>query len=284
MIRKLFIAFLILGAGFLIWLFIPIQTTGKAITLEGNASAGAYLARISGCIACHTNWEQDGKPLAGGPKLETDFGIFAAPNLTMSKKFGIGDWTLAQFDNAVRRGISSQGKPYYPAFPFEFYKNFSDQDIADLWAAFNTVKAIDSPDPQMQIRFPFSIRQGLKLWRVAFFSDSTELTSQHRGEFLVKGPTHCGACHTPRNLAGAMITRKFLNGNPKLPVGGSAPDISALALKNANWTREDLVYLLQTGSLPDGDSVSGSMGEAVRYGLKYLNNDDKKAIADYLLQ
>lgn len=69
----------------------PIGQINGPISLEGDASRGAYLARASGCIACHTNVEAGGVPLAGGVKLETPFGILYSPNLTTDPEHGIGD-------------------------------------------------------------------------------------------------------------------------------------------------------------------------------------------------
>ena len=50
----------------------------------GVAEEGEYLARIAGCIACHTDTEQNGAPLAGGVAIETPFGRFYAPNTSVS--------------------------------------------------------------------------------------------------------------------------------------------------------------------------------------------------------
>ena len=54
----------------------PIKQDVTPIEVAGNAQRGAYLARAGGCIACHTNWEDGGKPLAGGAPLVSDFGTF----------------------------------------------------------------------------------------------------------------------------------------------------------------------------------------------------------------
>ena len=42
--------------------------------LTGDAFRAAYLARSSGCIACHTNAATGGASLAGGAPLDTPFG------------------------------------------------------------------------------------------------------------------------------------------------------------------------------------------------------------------
>tara|TARA_R110002020_G_scaffold26203_3_gene84635 strand:+ start:5411 stop:5668 length:258 start_codon:yes stop_codon:yes gene_type:complete len=45
----------------------PVGSAVAPIASAGNVDRGAYLARASGCIACHTNFEAGGAPLAGGP-------------------------------------------------------------------------------------------------------------------------------------------------------------------------------------------------------------------------
>lgn len=273
-----------------LWLW-PIGTDAppQLAQLTGNPNQGAYLARMSGCIACHTNVEGGGAPLAGGLLLDTKFGKFYAPNLTTHKNAGLGNWTIAQFSKAVRQGVSPEGEPYYPAFPYPFYAKFSDQDIADLWAAFKTVPPADVPSIPHELKFPFNIRTGLKLWRTAFVDlsgfEANPAKSQewNRGKFIVTGPAHCGACHTPRNFAGARDVKEFLHGSKDLPGGGSSPHITTSALNENGWTISDLSYALKSGILPDGDVFGGAMAEVVRYGTSFLSDDDLNAIAIYLM-
>lgn len=258
-------------------------------SFEGNVDRGAYLARMAGCIACHTNTEKGGAPLAGGVTLETAFGVFRSPNLTTDPEHGIGNWTMEQFSVAVRQGVSPEGQPYYPAFPYPFYAKFSDQDIADLWAAFQTVPPVPDAVAGNDLGFPYNLRVGLKIWRGAFLDvsgftpDPDRSDEWNRGKYIVTGPAHCGACHTPRNFAGARELDKFLTGGSGLPGGGSSPPITPEALKAEGWTPEDLAYALKTGILPDGDVFGGSMAEVVRDGTAFLSKDDLAAIATYLL-
>ncbi len=203
--------------------------------LEGDAARGAYLARASGCIACHTDLENDGKPLAGGAPLTTAFGTFHAPNLTTDRTHGIGGWSVDEFARAVRQGESPEGEPYYPAFPYRFYTQFSDQDIADLWAAFQTVPAVAEPSKEQDLGFPFNVRSGLYLWQALYFepgrfeprADRDERFN--RGAFLVEAAGHCAACHTSRNLLGALNEDEPFSGAKGLPGGGSSPAIHSNA-------------------------------------------------------
>ncbi len=274
------------GAALFSW---PLGGVSSLKATKGDAKHGAYLARMAGCIACHTNAKQGGPPLAGGLALKTDFGTFYTPNLTTDQKQGIGAWSVEDFAKAVRKGVSPDGAPYYPAFPYPFYAKFSDQDIADLWAAFQTVPANDLPSKDHELKIPFNFRSGLKLWRAAYldfgsFSLDPEKSDQwNRGKYIVRGAAHCGACHTPRNFAGARQAEFALHGSDGLPDGGKSPPITAQALNEGGWTVNNLAYALRTGVMPDGDAFGGSMGEVVRDGTQYLSQQDREAIATFLL-
>ncbi|MCJ8337263.1 MAG: cytochrome c [Pseudomonadales bacterium] len=257
---------------------------------QGDVNRGAYLARASGCIACHTATDADGRALAGGAALDTPFGTFYAPNLTTDPEHGIGAWTLQQFTTALRQGTSPDGQPYYPAFPYSFYSKLTDQDVADLWAAFQTVPAVAQSSPEHNLSFPFNLRFGLNLWQSLFF-DQAEFTATEsadpqyaRGEYLVESVTHCAACHTPRNLFGALQQQQQFAGSESLLQGeGKIPAITADQLKQAGWSHSDLSYALQSGIKPDGDVFGGSMAEVVKDGTAYMQKQDLQAIAYYLL-
>ena len=277
------------GAGVISLIAWPIGVEPEPIILAGDIDRGAYLARASGCIACHTHNAAGGSPLAGGAPLKTDFGIIHPPNLTTDPDNGIGNWSVEEFAMAVRQGVSPDGKPYYPAFTYAFYANFSDQDIADLWAAFRTVSPVAERSPEHELRPPFNQRWGLKLWRAAFLSrPETEpvpgqTVSWNRGRWLVRGAAHCGACHTARNFAGARVQGQSLAGNGRLPGGGRAPSILPKDLRSRGWTTDDLAYSLKTGITPDGDIFGGSMAEVVNFGTSFLNDTDLKAMATYVM-
>ena len=266
----------------------PISSETPEIGVTGDVQAGAYLARASGCISCHTDFENGGQPLAGGVTFETPFGILVSPNITTDPRHGIGSWSEEDFARAVRQGISPDGHAYYPAFTYPFYHSFTDTQIADLWAAFQTVAPVPEDAPEHDLPFPFNQRWTLKVWRAAFLTepatDPVDGMSDvwNRGRFLVEGAAHCGACHTRRNLAGARIPDRKFMGNPDLP-GTDAPSITAKALAEGGWTVSNLAYALKTGLTPEGDVFGGTMGEVVNYGTAYLTDDDRKAIAAYLL-
>jgi mono/diheme cytochrome c family protein len=274
------------GATLAVW---PIGAPVALAQREGDAQRGAYLARAGGCIACHSDPGSGRPALTGGAAIETPYGRFVPPNITTHEAAGIGTWTIEAFARALRQGISPEGAPYYPAFPYAFYADLSDQDIADLWAAFRTVPASEATAGANDIMFPFNLRFGLKAWRAAFAhgpptkARPDRSAEWNRGRWLVNGLAHCGACHTDRTLLGGRIAERYLAGSDDLPGGGKAPAITPEDLRAGDWTAKNLAFALKSGVMPDGDTFGGGMGEVVRHGTAWLTPDDRTAIAAYLL-
>lgn len=255
--------------------------------VTGDAKRGAYLLRVGGCIACHTSDKEE--VLSGGGALRSPFGSFYAPNITSDENNGIGAWTIDDFAQAVRFGVRPDGAPYYPAFPYEFYASFSDQDVADMWTALQSTPPSSRPSKEHDVPFPFSLREGLKPWRSLFERryeyerDTNRSASWNRGRYLVEGPAHCGACHTPRDVLGGLRPDQSLAGNPSMMDGSRSPGITPVQLRERGWTVDSLSRALRTGVLHDGDTFGGSMEEVVSEGTSFLLTQHLEDMARYLL-
>jgi mono/diheme cytochrome c family protein len=257
---------------------------------EGDATRGETWFWAGGCASCHAAEHAEGDDrlrLGGGRVLTTKFGDFVTPNISTDPEDGIGDWTVADFANAMLRGVSPEGRHYYPAFPYPSFARMRPADIADLWAYLHTLPAVDGTPPDHDLKFPFSIRRGLGLWKRAFLRAGpvvaldTADPQVARGQYLVEGAGHCGECHTPRNFAGAPDYDRWLAGAPA-PMGpGRVPNITGGAGGIGDWSAEDIAYFLESGFKPDFDTVGGSMVE-VQENLAMLAAGDRDAIAAYL--
>jgi mono/diheme cytochrome c family protein len=208
------------GAGIALAITAPRPVAAERLdaiaSLEGDAAAGETLFWAGGCASCHAAPDAEGEAkllLSGGVSLASDFGTFVAPNISPDPDTGIGNWTIADFSNAMLAGVSPKGEHYYPAFPYTSYTRMTDQDIADLFAFLNTLPPSDVASLPHQIGFPFNIRRSLGGWKFLYFSDQPRVTlggpdtEIARGQYLVEGPGHCGECHTPRNLIGRIRLR-----------------------------------------------------------------------------
>lgn len=257
------------------------------IGLNGDAENGRAVFLAAGCASCHRGPAQDSDPLvlSGGRSFASDFGTFKAPNISTDLEHGIGDWTQAQFMNAVMRGVSPEGAHYYPAFPYATYIRAEPQDIADLYAYMMTLPADATPSQPHDLGFPFNIRRSIGIWKTLFLNDDWVITGdlseeELRGRYLSEALAHCAECHTPRNVLGALDLDQWHMGAPNPSGTGRIP---AIAGPNFNWTEFDVSAYLDSGLTPQFDVVGGSMADVVS-SLRELPKADLDAIAAYVLR
>ncbi len=253
---------------------------------EPDASNGERLFNAGGCASCHAAGDDSSPPLLGGGlAMETAFGVFRVPNISPDATHGIGQWTMMDFVNAMKQGVSPRGRHYYPAFPYASYTRMAIEDLVDLKAYLDTLPADQSPNSEHDLRFPWNIRLGVGFWKLLNL-DSTPVVSGlegggeiQRGQYLVEGPGHCGECHTPRNWTGGLELERWLAGAPDPEGDGVVPNITPSGLQG--WSKGDIAYYLQSGFTPDFDTAGGSMVK-VQKNMAKLPAEDLDAIAAYL--
>lgn len=257
--------------------------------LPPNPENGRVMFFAGGCTSCHATPNQDDKlRLGGGYALKSPFGTFHVPNISSHQRDGIGAWSINDFIRAMREGVSPDGRHYYPSFPYASYQRMSREDLADLFAFMKTLPAVEGKAPDHELPFPFNIRRGVGLWKLAFLDghsftpDPSKSASWNRGAYLVNGPGHCAECHSERNFAGAFIEDRRFAGGPDPEGRGAVPNITPHRTGIGGWTEADLVTLLTTGETPNFDTVGGPMGSVVR-NTAQLPEADRQAMAEYLL-
>ncbi|MEM6665819.1 MAG: cytochrome c [Pseudomonadota bacterium] len=260
-------------------------------TGDGDPVAGATLFHAGGCSSCHApadaTTDDERLQMAGGLALKTEFGTFIVPNISPSEVSGIGGWSNADFVNAMARGVSPDGRHYYPSFPYTSYQRMTVNDLIDLKAYMDTLPAVESEGGRHDLGFPYSVRRGLGLWKrlyldgVAFEPDGDQSAAWNRGAYLVEGPGHCAECHTPRDGLGGLDRNRWMAGAPYPGGDGRVPNITPHRDGVGNWTDADIAYSLESGFTPDFDSLGGSMAAVVRNTAR-LTPDDRAAMATYL--
>lgn len=272
-----------LGSAAALWWASAPTLPARDLTLAGDATRGAQVFAAAGCASCHASvGQEDTARLGGGMAFDSDFGTFHAPNISPSDA-GIGGWTLAQFDAALRHGTAPDGQHYYPVFPYTAYARMTDGDVADLWAYLQTLPPEDAANIPHDVAFPFSLRRGIGLWKRAFpapdWALATAATPQiARGRYLAEALAHCGECHTPRNAAGALDYNRWLAGAPNPTGRGRIPPLTP---DHLTWAEADIAYYLETGFTPAFDSAGGHM-VAVIANFARLPAEDRAAVAAYL--
>jgi len=293
--KRVLVALLVLaivaGAGFWFLSSPDRQSAGLEPIPAGaaNLENGKTLFYAGGCTSCHAKPEQDNKLiLGGGYPLKSPFGTFYVPNISPHPRDGIGSWTPAQFVRAMRGGVAPDGRHYYPAFPYTSYQRMGAADLRDMFAFMQTLPAVEGRVRDHDLPFPFNVRRGLGLWKLAFLDgreyqpDSAKSASLNRGAYLVEGPGHCVECHSARNTVGAIPDDRRFAGGPEPEGRGWVPNITPHATGLKYWPRGDVKELLTTGFTPSYDSVGSSMA-AVVANVAQIPDADREAMAEYIL-
>lgn len=242
---------------------------------------GRRVFLAGGCTSCH------GELLEGGIELKSDFGTFVTPNISPDPGTGIGNWSELDLVNAMMLGSSPGGNHYYPAFPYTSYTRMKVQDVMDLWAYMNTLEPVANSVNSHELDFPWNLRSGIGLWKILYLRQGPVATEGaqsvlfEQGRYLVEGPGHCGECHTPRDVFGGPDDSQWLAGGPAPDGEGGVPNITPHPEGLGSWSKADIVYFLESGFMPDFDTVGGSM-VSVQEHFAQLPESDREAVATYL--
>ena len=148
-------------------LVLSASSAAQAQGAEAPAGKGEYLARAGDCIACHS--VRGGKAFAGGLRMGTPMGVIYSTNITPDPETGIGSYSLADFDRAVRSGTAKDGHHLYPAMPYPSYAKISDEDVQALYTFFmKEVPAVRQENKPNEIPWYLSPRWPLAVWNTIF--------------------------------------------------------------------------------------------------------------------
>ncbi|MGP3711028.1 cytochrome c [Brucella sp. RRSP16] len=277
----------------LAFIFVPVQLTKPTRELAADwkpaEGQGQYVMYAADCMACHT--AEGGKPFAGGRPIASPMGTIWTTNITPDKETGIGNWTLDQFRAALYDGIRADGSHLYPAMPYENYRKLTEEDVRALYDYFmHQVEPVNNVVQETKLGFPFNMRFGIRAWnwlalgQEAGFKAAGKSEAQDRGQYLVEGPAHCAACHSPRNPLMAQSGTQV--GDKDFLTGGVVDGWNAPSLRGANsapqkWSIEELATYLATGR-NSYSTANGEMGLAVEHSLQHLTDADNLAIAAFL--
>lgn len=94
---------------------------------------GKYLADTGGCVGCH------GPGFSGGPIPGTPPEWPPAQNITPNRETGLGTWTIADFEIALRTGKRPDGSAISEYMPWKATAKMSDEDLEALWLYLQSV-------------------------------------------------------------------------------------------------------------------------------------------------
>lgn len=237
-----------------------------AITLPSDSASlarGERLARLS-CYGCH------GETLTGTVMFEAPL---VARLVTPNALIAISEYSDAQLAGLLRYGVRTDGTSPMTMPPIGMY-HMSDADLASLIAYLRTVpKQPSAPLPSTSYgplgrlgmlagQFPTTVN--LIDTTVARVGADTAVLGSRQGEYLAR--MICTDCH------GAGLTGG---------VNGPAPSPS---LSGAlGYSPTEFLALLHEGKPREAGKAIPNMSEVATHTLKYLTDDEVRAIHAYLL-
>jgi mono/diheme cytochrome c family protein len=246
---------------------------------------GEYLARAADCEVCHT--APGGVAYAGGLAIPLPFGTLYSTNITADKETGIGDYSDAEFLNAVQQGIRKNGERLYPAMPYPSYTYMTDVDALAIKAYLFSRPAVQAPNRADTLGFPYNQRWSMIVWSWLFNVDSrfapnsAQSPQWNRGAYLAEALAHCGECHTPRNIAFALDNRNKFAG--AITAGWHAFNITSDRNTGiGGWSDDEVAAYLSKGHALHHGTAAGPMGEAVDQSFSRMSETDIAALVVYL--
>jgi mono/diheme cytochrome c family protein len=264
-------------------------TNRKFDATPERLARGRYLVQgVVGCFDCHSKYDLTAQPapalvgkLGGGQLMVNDADLsLVAPNITPDRETGVGAWTDDELARAIREGIGRDGRALFPAMPYMFYRQMSDEDLASVVVYLRSVEPVKSePHGTTRIPFPLSrfinnVPQPLD----APVAPPDASTPARRGQYLatIGG---CFDCHTPL-VRGQAVAGMELAGGSTLQTGGKVasanitPDPSGISY----YDEQLFLEVMRTGYVK-GRKLSPHMPW---WAYRNMTDEDLKSLFSYL--
>ena len=240
-------------------------STVRAATDSASLAWGQHLLEAIGkCQDCHDG-DLGGKVMMDAPA----FGRLAATNITRGPG-GIGDYSDADLERAIRHGVGPDGRPLV-FMPSEAFAAMTDEDLAALMGYLRTVPPVERvhPEPRVgPVARVLYLLGNFPLLPVELIDHDDPRPDPKPGVTVEYGRYlatlgGCRSCHG-LTLAG--------DANP------DAPDITVGRL--GDWSEADFFRALREGRRPDGSVLDPERMPWVRSGL--MTDDEIRAVWTYV--
>lgn len=112
---------------------------------------GAYLVNAAGCVDCHSKTDKGkiiaGSEFGGGMEFKFPSGTLRAPNITMHKENGLGNWTKEAFVQRFKLYADSSYKSPHvgmtvnnTTMPWTMYAGMKTDDLAAIYTYLKSLK------------------------------------------------------------------------------------------------------------------------------------------------
>lgn len=263
---------------------------------EDLLARGEYLVEgIVGCGNCHNGRDDSGEFVEGleyggnyvitepGPTPDQPAFVAYAPNISSDPEFGIGAWTDAEIERAIREGISRDGRLMGPPMAFAYYNQISTNDMRAIIAYLRTVPPVQREVPASTYYIPLPPAWGEPVTEV--IPDPPKSDQVEYGYYLAHNLGHCTQCHTPLVEGVEDFSRigAGMNIFPQ-PFGYDWSAVAANITSHETlglgaWTDDEIKRAIVYGISRDGRQLLPFMGFSF---YERISDEDLDAIVAYL--
>lgn len=243
---------------------------------EASLERGEHLVRyVSACVSCH------GQDLGGQAFLdEPMIGSITAPNLTTGAGGVGGEYSIEDWNRAVRHGVGKDGR-VLGGMPSQRYAHMSDDDLVAVIAYLQSIPPVDHHLPERSLSLAGTvIFGGLGFADLPFSLIDHDVVGENQpavdvsadyGAYLATIAS-CADCH------GSDLAGRSPEGNQPGPPAG--PDLTSNG-NIGNWTADEFMTIMRAGRTPDGRQLGQEMPWRYYAGM---TDDELRAIFLYLRQ
>jgi mono/diheme cytochrome c family protein len=257
---------------------------------EDLLGRGEYLVEtIVGCGNCHNGRDDEGNfvegmEYAGNFVITEELFSAYAPNITPDTETGIGTWTDAELERAIREGIRPDGSVMGPPMAFPYYREISSADMDAIIAYLRSRPAVRNEVPASTYEPPLPPPSWGPPVEEPIVAPPRGNTVEY-GRYVAHALGHCTQCHTPLVEGVEDFTRTNGGGNifPQ-PFGYDwavlARNITPHETAGIGaWTDDEIKRAIVYGISRDGRELLPFMGFSFYEGI---SDQDLDAIVTYL--
>jgi hypothetical protein len=252
-------------------------------TLNAYNKGKELVDGLAACGFCHGGTSRSSEALlSGGLIFKDKYGEVAAPNITPSRKNGIGKWSPLEFKKLFRSGENPKGR-YVSHEAHEGFQWMSDGDLMSIASYLSSLPPVEKKVEARTIGF-FSLNTWGKFEEdvdVAGYVPHLKVEQgKAYGHYLAHHVARCTSCHNSPST---------FFGDPELLGGGKyfsneagtekAPKLQGITRKK-NWSKDALLNYLQTGRTPNAKPVDSRMCPTKFF--KNASGKDLAALVEYL--
>ncbi len=182
-------------------------TAFTAQPTPARLARGRYLVEtVAGCFDCHTvhhfvngQWVAVNGRKGAGQVFPAGFvplppgARVVAPNITPDRQTGIGSWTDAEIERAIRHGVAKGGRPLFDLMPYWQFRVLSNEDVKSIIVYLRSLPPVHNALPVTRMPFPMKVSMNDDL--VPPLPKDASPLVRHGWELVrVAG---CEDCHTP---------------------------------------------------------------------------------------